>query len=475
MRLRLLAAAVLAASCTPSAETPPVLAPRASPARPIAPAPPGVNTLAQVTLGAVGDVLMHGAVKQCAAAHETQGAAGNDGYDWLYASVADLLAAPDLTFANLETPIAPAADKGSVQFVFNAPLAAARALGTAGVDLVSVANNHAFDQGREGFLETLERLDAIGMPYVGAGEVPNESGPRVFEVNGLRLALLGYAQFFNKPGNECAPPALAKAGTKSAKSAGSGASGKASAPAAATTLTAASTTAAATAPARCKLVAVVERERAIADVTRARAMADAVIVSVHWGVEYVEQPRAQEVELAHALADAGALVVIGHHPHVLQPLELYRTEDGRTALIAYSLGNFISNQSRKLVPGVAGSGRAATRDSAILHATIARRDYGRGVVRTELTAAGYVPLWTENDTPELDRKRNPAAVPSIRVVAVERALAEVRRELAALPDPVPADLASRYVALKRREELYLTRRQAIAAVLGEDFEMTLAR
>jgi poly-gamma-glutamate synthesis protein (capsule biosynthesis protein) len=198
-----------------------------------------------------------------------------------------------------------------------------------------------------------------------------------------------------------------------------------------------------------------------------------VVVSLHWGTEYEPQPREEDVELAHQLADAGALVVIGHHPHVLQPVELYRRADGRTALIAYSLGNFVSNQSRKYVHGVTPEKVAATRDGAFLRVALARKDYGHGVVRTELDGADFLPLWTENDTVEIDRRREPERRPAIRVVAVDRALAAVRDELARFPDPVPADAQDSFAALRRREALLASRRLAVAATLGEDLLRTL--
>jgi poly-gamma-glutamate synthesis protein (capsule biosynthesis protein) len=191
-------------------------------------------------------------------------------------------------------------------------------------------------------------------------------------------------------------------------------------------------------------------------------------VSLHWGVEYDGQPRAEDVELAHRLVDAGALVVLGHHPHVLQPVELYGAADGRVGVIAYSLGNFVSNQSRGYVFGVTPEKAAATRDGVLLRVGLARRDYGRGVVRVEVDGVDAVPLWTENDTAELDRRREPARRPAIRVVAVDRALAEVRADLARFPDPVPAADRDRYVALRRREALLVARRAAVAALVGED-------
>jgi hypothetical protein len=376
---------------------------------------------------------MHEAVKRSAAAH------GKDqpdaGFSWLFSPIADLLSAADVTFANLETPVAPDSGAGGRPFVFNAPPEVISALRRAGVDVVSVANNHAFDQGRSGFEETLRRLDEAGMTAVGAGPPERAAGPVRVESGGLTLSFLGFAHFFNQEGNACPPPRASGA--------------------------------------PCVQVALLDRGRAVEAVRAAAAEADAVVVSLHWGVEYEQQPRAADAELARALADAGALVVLGHHPHVLQPIELYRRADGRAAIIAYSLGNFVSNQSRKYVHGVTPESVAATRDGALLRVGLARRDYGRGVVRVEVDGADFLPLWTDNDTAEIDPRREPARVPAIRVVAVDRALAEVRAEPARFPDQIPVEDEGRWVALRRREALLASRRAAVAAVLGEDLLRTL--
>jgi poly-gamma-glutamate synthesis protein (capsule biosynthesis protein) len=396
------------------------------------PAEPAVRTVARVTLGAVGDVMMHDAVKQSARVH---GAGLPDaGYSWLYAPVADLLAAPDVTFANLETPIAPDAAKDVRAFMFSAPQEAATALRGAGVDVVSVANNHVLDQGRAGFEETLRRLDGIGLKYVGAGPAGHAAGPVRVEAAGLSLAFLGYTYALNQGGAPCPPRDGA---------------------------------------APCLEPSILDRARAVEDVRAAAAEADAVVVSLHWGVEYAQQPRAEDVELAHRLADAGALVVLGHHPHVLQPIELYRRADGRTAVIAYSLGNFVSNQERRYVHGVSPERTAAPRDGALLRVALARRDYGRGVQRVEVDGADWLALWTENDTAEIEARKEPGRRPAIRVVAVERALAAVRAEMATFPDPVPPERADAWVGLRRREALYLARDAAAGAVLGEDLARAL--
>jgi poly-gamma-glutamate synthesis protein (capsule biosynthesis protein) len=113
---------------------------------------------------------------------------------------------------------------------------------------------------------------------------------------------------------------------------------------------------------------------------------------------------------------------------------------------------------------------AAPRDGALLEVELVRRDFGRGVVEVEVGGAGYVPLWTENDTPEVDAKKEPARRPRIRVVAVERALAAVSEEIAGVPDPVPAERRAEFVRLRKAEALLLARKEAIGRVLGADLE-----
>lgn len=301
--------ALLAAACATAPRPQPAPTPREGPAdlsahggtvRPTVAPGPAPRALARVTFGATGDVMIQEAIKRTAAVHGA--GAADDGYAWVLAPVADLLAAPDVMFANLETPVAPTANVGTREFMFNAPVAAAAALAHAGVDVVSVTNNHAFDQGRPGFEETLERVPAAGLRPVGAGPAGRSAGPTILEVNGLKIAILAYAYGFNQPGNDC-PPRRPD----------------------------------------CLQASLLDRARAPEDVRAAAAVADAVLVSIHWGVEYEAQPRAEDVDLARRLVDAGALAVIGHHPHVLQPVELVPRPDGGTALVAYSLGNFVSN------------------------------------------------------------------------------------------------------------------------------------
>ena len=225
---------------------------------------------------------MHDAVKRSAVEHE-RGTA-DAGYSWLYADLADLLAGRHVREPRDADRARHRAGNAAVRVQRAA--GGGRRAAARRVDLYLFANNHVFDQGRPGFEETIRRLDALRMRYVGAGPSGRAAGPITVEAGGLRIAFLGYAHFFNQDGNAC-PSAALPAGVAA------------------------------------------RRAAAVEAVRRAAAESDAVVVSLHWGDEYALQPRAEDVDLAHRLADAGALVVLGHHPHVLQPMELYRRADGR--------------------------------------------------------------------------------------------------------------------------------------------------
>jgi poly-gamma-glutamate synthesis protein (capsule biosynthesis protein) len=216
-------------------------------------------------------------------------------YTFPFQEIAETLAAADLTFANLECPVSNTGRNRQHLYSFRADPKAIGGLTHAGFDVVSVANNHMYDWGPEALLDTLRRLREAGIKPVGAGANDLEAHyPVLVDLGGLRLAFLAYVDV---------EPKVATA-----------------------------------APGR-PGVAWLEPERVLADIRFARPLADLVIVSPHWGIEYATQPNKQQVELARRMIDAGADLVVGTHPHVVQPLEEYH---GRW--IAYSLGNFVFDQ-----------------------------------------------------------------------------------------------------------------------------------
>jgi poly-gamma-glutamate synthesis protein (capsule biosynthesis protein) len=216
-------------------------------------------------------------------------------YTFPFQKIADRLSAADLTFANLECPVSDAGRNRHHLYSFRADPKAIEGLNHVGFDVVSVANNHMYDWGPAALLDTVRRLREAGIKPVGAGANDLEAHyPVLIDLGGLRLAFLAYVDVEPKV--------------------------------------------AAAAPGR-PGVAWLEPERVLADIRFARPLADLVIVSPHWGIEYATQPNRQQVELAHQMIDAGADIVVGTHPHVVQPVEEYNG-----GWIAYSLGNFVFDQ-----------------------------------------------------------------------------------------------------------------------------------
>lgn len=235
----------------------------------------------RLTLAALGDVGLVGTARARAA---------REGYDAAFSVPAATLAEADLGFANLEFPIAPpGAVRPGRSPEFRHEAAVCDALAGCGVQVVSLANNHMMDAGEGGLAATLEACRRAGLAAVGAG--PDLEAARVparFERRGVRVVVLAYAQA--APGDR----------------AGRSRPG----------------------------VAPLEEALVLEDLARRRPEADVLVVSVHWGSMYVDYPHPRGVALARRLASAGADVVLGHHPHVLQGAERI----GRT-LVIHSLGD----------------------------------------------------------------------------------------------------------------------------------------
>ena len=302
------------------------------------PAPPPPEP-AKVKLVAVGDILMHADVKAAATLH--------GGFEPLWEEAATLFRGADLAFAYLETPIAPAAGQPGRPFLFNAPPDLPQSLSRSGFTVLATANNHAYDQGAPGLVETLERLESAGLAYVGSGKDRRRAEePRILERNGIRIAFLAWTDLLNRGGNQAGGPWVNR----------------------------------------------LRADRACLAVRAARSQADVVVVSVHWGTEDQHDPTPRQRQVASRLFEAGADLILGHHPHVLQPLEAGEA-GGRRVAVAYSLGNFISNQDRMYDAERMEPAQGDARDGAALVATFVRKAPDEVVLDT----VGYTPLWTENN------------------------------------------------------------------------------
>jgi poly-gamma-glutamate capsule biosynthesis protein CapA/YwtB (metallophosphatase superfamily) len=212
-----------------------------------------------------------------------------------FGPVAEVFKQADVAMVNLETAVTDRGTPEPKQFHFRAPATAYQAVAAAGVDLVTVANNHALDYGRVGLDDTLKAAAAAGMPLVGAGNNVTEAyAPWITTVKGVKIAFLGMSQISEL------------ASTWSATDTRSG------------------------------IAMAFDTNRAVAAVKAARAASDFVVVYLHWGQEYSNCPTAQMKSLAKLLSDAGAGLLVGTHAHVL----VGDGWQGKT-FVSFGLSNFV--------------------------------------------------------------------------------------------------------------------------------------
>jgi poly-gamma-glutamate synthesis protein (capsule biosynthesis protein) len=190
-------------------------------------------------------------------------------------------------------------------------------------------------------------------------------------------------------------------------------------------------------------------------------------------VEYAPAPRPEDVETAHRMLEAGASVIVGHHPHVLEPVETYRTADGRNTVIFYSLGNFLSNQSRTYVDGLMPDSDGDPRDSMIGLFSAVREDYGPAGVRVELGHVGVLPVWGENNRNELAAGHT--KTPVIRPVLIDREIPRLQARLDELTKQgqggrqLTAEQKQEFVEVTSQLKLLDDRRQLILARVGDEY------
>lgn len=315
------------------------------------PRPTGEATEDTIHLAVVGDLMCHGS--------QFMDARTPTGFDFrpVFAPVRPYLAGADLAIGNLETVTAgpEAGFTGYPQF--NTPVEFLDGIADAGFDVITTANNHSLDRRFLGVERTLEALDARGLKHTGTARTPEErETPLVLEVKGLRLAVLAYTYGTNGIAFPAGKPFV---------------------------------------------VNLIDTLAMARDIARAREQgAEAIVVALHWGLEYERRPNPAQRRVAEFLARQGVQGILGSHPHVLQPLEWLEGPAGRTVVI-YSLGNFVSGQRKPL-----------TDSGLILHLPLIRPRDG-GAVR--VGEVGFTPTYV-------------ARWPHYRVVAVAEAIA-------ALDDP----------------------------------------
>ncbi len=246
------------------------------------------------TLTAVGDILIHSPLYKTAKT--------DSGYDFtpMFAEVKPYLEKADITFANQETMIGGSELGLSTYPNFNSPFEVALALQDSGVDIVSIANNHTLDRGEKAIQNALAYYNSIGLQYTGGySSIEDSNILRTIKRNGITFSFLAYTY-----GTNGIPVPRDKP----------------------------------------YLVNLIELTKIDQEIQQAKGISDVVVVSLHFGNEYQRIPSVEQKEIATSVINFGADIIIGHHPHVLQPMEWIETESGHKGFVAYSLGNFLSGQ-----------------------------------------------------------------------------------------------------------------------------------
>ena len=251
----------------------------------------------QVTFTFIGDVMGHDSQINAAYQEKTN----SYDYSFYFKHLEAIMSKADFTIANLEVTLGMKPYKGYPQF--SSPPALAAALKSAGVDVLVTANNHSADRGKAGIIKTIDVLDSLEIPHTGtykSSDDRSKNSPLILEKNGLRVALINYTYGTN--GLPVPPPTIVD---------------------------------------RINL-----KEIAKGIKKAQKSYVDQIIVFTHWGLEYQSNPSEKQVDLYKFCIDNGADIVIGSHPHVVQ-----RIEKHKDSFIAYSLGNFVSNQRKPKTDG----------------------------------------------------------------------------------------------------------------------------
>ncbi|KJR45756.1 Capsule biosynthesis protein capA [Desulfosporosinus sp. I2] len=249
----------------------------------------------ELTLVATGDILMHNT--QIWGGEQLD---GSYNFDSFFSPVAHLIKAGDYASTNFEAPMA-GPDSGYTGYpLFNSPDAIAETFKKSGFDLIVTANNHILDRGYEGAIRTLKVLQNASLDTQGCfSSLEAQSTPLIKTIRGINVGYIAYTYGVNGipiPNN--AP----------------------------------------------YLVNIMDHDKIIADIDTLRPMVDVLVLVLHWGEEYRQHPTEQQKELAQKFLEAGADVILGSHPHVIEPMEVKKI-NGQNKFVIYSMGNFISAQN----------------------------------------------------------------------------------------------------------------------------------
>ena len=292
-----------------------------------------------LTIVGVGDNLVHHPIFE---ASYTDGAYS---FHYIFDHIREYILPADIAFINQETILGNEELGYSGWPLFSTPPEMGAAVVAAGFNVINFDNNHAMDRGAAGVISSIEYLDSHDhVYYLGIHRSEEERMNRqvIFDINNITVGFLGYSFSTN--------------GIPFPRG-------------------------------RSYLVSMIDRETMAAEINALRPLCDYLVVSMHWGEEYVLEYSREQEGLARFLAELEVDLVIGHHPHVLQPMAIITRPDGRPMPVFYSLGNFLSSHARSTKEALLGG---------IMYVKIAQTDTPDGK-EISLEEAGLIPIVTHFD------------------------------------------------------------------------------
>ncbi|HOF14083.1 MAG TPA: CapA family protein [Spirochaetota bacterium] len=292
------------------------------------------NNNTGLTVSFTGDVIMHGPVKSFAFRNniidiKTKRTINNGGFDILFEHIKPEFENSDYVVTNMEFPVAPPFT--SKPFIFNCTPAVLDAFVSNHINIVTLANNHILDQQYEGLLSTIKILESKNINYIGAGTLINTTKDSINGIvvgDSIKIGIIAYTGVFNYE--------LSRKLKKDIY-----------------------------------INDFYSINKVLNDIARIKQKCDFLVMVAHIGEEYKTQPAKKDRDIIHTYCEAGVDCVIGHHPHVIQPVEQFKTNDGRFCTIFYSLGNFIANQSSVHIDAISGV-ECSTRETIIVQLTVTK-------------------------------------------------------------------------------------------------------
>ena len=291
-----------------------------------------------INMAVIGDIMCHGPNYQDAYDSSTKT------YDFshFFTQIKSYVSDADIAIGNLETTFAGGNKAYSGYPTFNSPPELAKAVKDMGVDVLTTSNNHSLDTGYNGLINTLDELDNIGFDHTGTFRSQEEKDTILIkDVNGIKIAFLSYTY-----GTNGIPVPSGKD----------------------------------------YCINLIDKDLIKTHLDKAKSLnPDVICVSMHWGVEYKIKQNSEQEKLADFLFENGADIILGSHPHVLEPMEKrsIQLEDGTTkdGFVIYSLGNFCSAQKDKY-----------TKDSIVLNLQLTKHPDGK----VSIDSYNYTPIYMQD-------------------------------------------------------------------------------